>query len=116
MEPWGCKKKLTPIERFAFRLCLSLGVVHPDYLLPALTWEQFRQWQQYSEEEPWGETRADQRTLAQTAWLKAAGQWNGDLPELVFPYFQSADSGDVMAQKAELDRRAAEIKEKMRRK
>ena len=38
---------------FAFRLCLSLGVPHPNYL--PITAGEFQEWAQYWELEPWGQ-------------------------------------------------------------
>ena len=43
-----------PGRRLAFRLCLALGWPHPDCLLDALTPEQFAEWADYYNLEPWG--------------------------------------------------------------
>lgn len=43
-----------PERRFAFRLALTLGAAHPDYLLPYLTSRQFCDWMEFYEMEPWG--------------------------------------------------------------
>jgi hypothetical protein len=77
-----------------------------------LSWDQFNGWRQYSEQEPWGDEREDQRTLALAAWIKAPGEWQNDLPALMYPYFDSTATMDLMAQKKVLDQRALDIKEK----
>ncbi len=46
-------------ERFAFRLCEHLKFPHPDYLLPLLSAKQFREWQEYYGECPFGADRDD---------------------------------------------------------
>lgn len=68
--------------RFAFKLCLALGIAHPDYLDQLLTVRQFAQWKSYYDAEPWGERRADYRELASLAM--AAGVPN---VELDWPYW-----------------------------
>ena len=39
---------------FHFRLCLALGVIHPDYLLEKLSCRQLREWEIYNVHEPIG--------------------------------------------------------------
>lgn len=85
-------------------------MLHPDYLLTSLSWSQFTDWQRAYTQEPWGDERQDQRTLALAAWIKAPATWSGELPELLYPYFQTGE--DLLAQKAILDTRAEEIKAK----
>ncbi|MCE9553420.1 MAG: hypothetical protein K8T91_08605 [Planctomycetes bacterium] len=48
-------------DRFDFRLCLALGVIHPDFLERMLSRRQLAEWRRYAELEPWGEERADVR-------------------------------------------------------
>lgn len=43
-----------PFRRFLFRLCLALGVIHPDHLQRLLTARQILDWEVYSELEPFG--------------------------------------------------------------
>jgi hypothetical protein len=110
VEPWRLKKKLTETEKFAFRLCLAVGVLHPDLLLPQLSWQQFNDWRIYESQEPWGESRADQRTMALAAWIKARAVWESELPGLIYPYFETGE--DLLRQKAVLDKQVAEVKAK----
>lgn len=44
---------------FAFRLCLALGEVHPDYLLKKLTSRQLVEWQAFFEQCPFGQDLTD---------------------------------------------------------
>lgn len=117
MEFQRLKKKLTADERFAYRLCLALGEFpHPDYLLAYLTWEQFSGWRNYHSVEPWGEMRADQRAQVQVMWMKAPVQFpTDDLPELTYPY-SGQDLTELLAQKATLDQRVKELREKRKAK
>jgi hypothetical protein len=46
---------------FAFRLCLQLGLPHPDYLIKQLSCSQFNEWMLYYQAEPWGEYRDELR-------------------------------------------------------
>jgi hypothetical protein len=48
-------------RRFAFRLCLALGVLHPDHLLPSLSGLQFVEWMKYAAIEPFGPKADDIR-------------------------------------------------------
>jgi hypothetical protein len=50
-----------------FRLCLSTGHLHPDYLEDALTQRQLEEWQTFSTIEPWGTPAADYHA-GLTAW------------------------------------------------
>jgi hypothetical protein len=53
-----------------FRLCLALGVLHPDLLLLRLSATQLAEWRAFLSLEPAGEIRADLRA-AQLAHLVA---------------------------------------------
>lgn len=108
MESWRLKKKLTATEKLSFRLCIALGVKHPDFLLPSLSWRQFHEWQLYEQQEPFGEKRADERTLALAAWIKARATWETELPDLIYPYFETGE--DFLRQKAVLDKMLADKK------
>lgn len=90
-----------------------MGVPHPDFLLPQLSWRQFYDWQRYAEQEPFGEERADQRTQALACWVKlpASAAWGGEVPELVYPYWHTED--DLLREKAVLDKMVAEKRAKM---
>lgn len=110
MEHRRCKKKLTAPELFAYRLCRELGVLHPDHLLPQLSWEQLQGWQRYANQEPWGDGRDDQRTLAMIAWLKTPGTWNSDLPDMMYPYFQTV--ADIRHELEVLGAKAADLRAK----
>ena len=44
-----------------FRLCLALGVVHPDHLRHVLSARQVAGWMAYATIEPFGELQADYR-------------------------------------------------------
>lgn len=50
----------------AYRLCRDFGppFIHPDYLLPCLTAEQFRGWERFYDQDPWGGEREDWRAMA----------------------------------------------------
>lgn len=80
---------MTPAECFAFKLCLAFGDdnIHPDYLLPRLTAQQFMDWQTYDAQEPWGEFRQDLRGVAHVLALTGNGQ---DI-ELMHPYFREGE-------------------------
>lgn len=57
---------------------------HPRQLLARLTYEEFRDWCEYYELNPWGETRAD---LRQRVLIDAIGsQWAKD-PEPLWPFY-----------------------------
>ncbi len=47
---------------FLFRLCLTLGVPHPDYLIDMLTSKQLADWMAYASIETFGDQRADLRS------------------------------------------------------
>lgn len=79
---------------------------HPDYLLPYLTWEHVRGWQEYWSAEPWGELRADERAAANTLWNTMARESN-DLPELIYPYFKDAEA--LWQKHQELDQKRKEL-------
>ena len=49
---------MRPDRRFAFKLCLALGCVHPDELLARLTSRQFAEWKAYDSLEPFGDRAA----------------------------------------------------------
>lgn len=53
-----------------FRLCLQLGVMHPDYLEAVLTQRQLDDWFDYAAIEPFGSPVDDQRTglLVHAIW------------------------------------------------
>jgi hypothetical protein len=46
---------------FAFRLCLELGILHPDHLMRSLTSRQLSEWMVFYGLDPFGEQRADLR-------------------------------------------------------
>lgn len=46
-----------PERQFAFRLCVALGIRHPDYL--DISSRQFSDWLAWYTHEPFGELRAD---------------------------------------------------------
>ena len=50
-----------------FRLCLTLGIAHPDALDELLTYRQFCDWRDHFEIEPFGDVAADER-LAHLIW------------------------------------------------
>lgn len=50
-----------PCRRYLFRLCVELGLPHPDYLMDLLTSEQISEWLAYDRLEPIGQWRADYR-------------------------------------------------------
>jgi hypothetical protein len=57
-------------RRFAFRLCLALGVPHPDYLGELLSVRQLGEWRAFFEREPWGFEVEDTRH-AMSAFIAA---------------------------------------------
>jgi hypothetical protein len=111
VEPWRFKKKLTPWELFAYRLCFGLKQwEHPDEMLATMPWEWFQGWHRYYCQEPWGEHRADQRMAVLAMYTKANIGWSADsLPEFEFPYFGQSSLEEVLAQKATLDQRKEEF-------
>lgn len=89
---------------FAFTLCERLGWPHPDFLLSCLTYEQFAQWQDYYQRNPWGEGRADQRQAVLLQYLFAPFMRGGkELPSLQFPYFESIDPQAALDWQREFD-------------
>ena len=72
-----------------FRLCLSLGVIHPDLLLPRLTWQQIEDWRTYYDCEPWGEVRADLRLENQRLLSEGRVYETGAPPNAVWPYYEA---------------------------
>ena len=50
------------MRRFLFRLCLAVGVPHPDYLNSVLDSAQLSEWMAYDLLEPFGDERADLRS------------------------------------------------------
>lgn len=97
------KKKLTEQEAFAHRLCLALGGenIHPDVLLPKLTFQQYLNWQTYFSQEPWGELRADMRSMVLAAYINSPHTPVGtELPNPTFPYFEDM-SPEGIADKAQ---------------
>jgi hypothetical protein len=85
LEPRRCKKKLTPHEEFAYRLCRDLGGRHPDHFLTEITWEQFIGWQRFY--------------LLEAA--KESGEESAPLTV-----------GDALELKAKLDAKAQEIRQR----
>lgn len=47
------------MRQFAFRLCLALGVVHPDYLLRQINSYQLAEWMAYFQIHPFGQLESD---------------------------------------------------------
>lgn len=62
--------------------------------MPRLTERQFRQWEAYYEEEPWGEERADWRLLmSEKRWGAMLGGNEGrQIPKATWPYFEDGPS------------------------
>lgn len=57
-----------------FRLCLALGVPHPDYLEQMLSLRQLAEWQRFYGLEPWGAEFEDmQHALNRLVTMRAAG-------------------------------------------
>ena len=97
-SPGGFKKKLTEEERFAYRLCLALGVDHPDLLLSRLTYRQWLGWMSYHNLEPWGELRADLRSLVLAQYINARHMPAGsELPNTTYPYWEDTSPEGVAA-------------------
>ena len=74
----GTRKKLEeqPTRAFAFRLCLELGISHPDYLLSQLTSRQLAEWIAFYNLHPFGQDISD-RVVAEMAaalWNKQRGK------------------------------------------
>ena len=67
---------------------MTLHVWHPNYLLPYLTAEEFRDWEHYETQEPWGDLRADMRGVAHVLAMTNSDQ---DI-QLMHPYFKDADT------------------------
>jgi hypothetical protein len=60
---------------FAFRLCLALGVSHPDTLLRELTAKQLAEWMAFYGIDPFGDQRADLRIGILCATMN--NRWRG---------------------------------------
>jgi hypothetical protein len=59
------KKRLTSsLTRFAFLLCRTLHIPHPDNLARVLTGQQLLDWYHVWLMEPWGDDRDDMRVTA----------------------------------------------------
>lgn len=56
-----------PTRLFAFRLCLQLGILHPDYLLDRLTSRQIAEWMAYFKVKPFGQDHTDYLVAQLTA-------------------------------------------------
>jgi hypothetical protein len=57
-----------------------------------LTWEQFNGWLRYHNEEPWGEDRADMRSMVQAMWINSDARWEiTELPDPIYPYRRGDD-------------------------
>jgi hypothetical protein len=87
---------------FTYKLASLLKVWHPDYLLSNLTAEQWRGWEDFYEQEPWGEQRQDMRTLAQVLTLTG----NGRDISLMYPYWPDGD--ELYDKHKELEAKAAD--------
>lgn len=62
------------MRRFEFRLCLALGVPHPDFLEQFLSVRQLTEWQRFYSLEPWGaEIEDTQNALRCVVAMRAAG-------------------------------------------
>jgi len=59
----------------AFRLCLAIGLPHPDWLWRLLTAKQWADWLAFSGVETWGDIRADLRAAIIGAHL--SNRWRG---------------------------------------
>lgn len=66
-----------------------------------LTAEQWRGWEKFYEQEPWGDLRQDMRTLAQSLVVTGA---DTDV-SLIFPYWDSSE--EMFAKHKELEARTA---------
>lgn len=83
--------------RFVHRLALALGCTVNE-LLRRLTLDELFAWRAYEELDPWGETRADFRQAAATAYhLSPYLPVGFELPKLTYPYFAAAEDVDVAA-------------------
>lgn len=57
-----------------FRLCLALGVPHPEFLEQVLSLRQLGEWQRFYGLEPWGAEFEDmEHTLNRLVTMRAAG-------------------------------------------
>ena len=102
MERPRVKKKLTEEQRFAYRLCLAIGVVHPDELLHRITYSQWLGWLAYYNAEPWGELRADLRGLVQAQFVNAHRMPPGfELPSPTYPYWEDTSPEGIAAKVAD---------------
>lgn len=84
---------------FGYRLAALLGVWHPDHLADHLTAAQWCGWEQYYEQDPWGEDRQDLRAAANT--LFALGDCQ-DI-QLMHPYI--TDSAEAYEKHKEMEAR-----------
>ncbi len=82
-----------------FELCKLWGGngrhIHPDYLRPDLTERQLREWENFYEQEPWGESRADLRQAASIAiWGAMLAGGSKKPPSPMFPYWEEQERLD----------------------
>lgn len=63
-------------------------MIHPDVLLEQLSWEQWVEWRERYEANPWGEEREDLRAAVSIAYgLLPVMPDRDSLPSIVWPYF-----------------------------
>lgn len=75
-----------------FRLCLAIGVEHPNRL--TLSREELDDWYAVWNLEPWGDARDDYRALAyQSRWsyMLNGSEGSQEPPKGVWPYFETTE-------------------------
>lgn len=113
-SPGGVKKKLTEAECFAHRLCLAMGEPDVDVVLARLTYRKYLDWQAYFAQEPWGELRADMRSMVLAAHILSPHMPSGtELPNPTYPYFEDTSPEAVADKAQELKRWIAENRERL---
>lgn len=87
---------------------------HPDELLDHLTLAQFRDWEEYYDQEPWGEWRADARQGVMLRYLLRPHEKYqlSALPDVMWPYFDPLRGDDAAELKAFMERFDAAVKPK----
>ena len=78
----------------AYRLCLALGVLHPNRLLEKLTSQEWQGWLQFADEEPFGEVRDDLRMDAFRERLMAGMFGGEEYARSTWPYWDEQPSAD----------------------
>ena len=72
---------------FRFRLCLALGIAHPDQLNRVLSQKQIAEWASYAQLEPFDQTRSDLRAaMVALTIARVGGNRNAKLKDFLLDF------------------------------